>query len=478
VTSSRKSPARRRTAGATSALAVLVIIAWAVVAGGCTAGDAGRLRRDQARHLCDELARRAAATLPQGRPVTLDDCLRIALANNLNARAADIQVRLAALDRKIAFANFLPQIDLSWNYHETHDPVLMRAGRQYLQTSDRCVWDVAVAAQQPVFAPQTWFLYTAYQKGEQVAEMVRRRTRQLIVLRTTALYYACLSQDEAAVHLRRRLDESRTLLDETAALEREGLALPADRQAVEAMVAARRRAADDNDRARRQARADLLETLGLSPLEPLELAAAPSGAAEPPAGDVADQVLEALLHRPELFAAARTVEIRRDEVRMAIAAFLPVVGAFGSYDYSSNSYLKFADTWTYGASAVLSVFDGFADIQRYRAARLRQTAAFLQREQACLTVMLEVVAARRQLDDAADALAAAAATRTAAEARLKNVEAQWREGLIDVSSRLAALADCDAAAAAETVARYRRQVAAATLLDVMGMTPLKEHEQQ
>jgi len=466
-----------RTGGRALAAATLVF-SLAAALGGCSAGDADQLRGDHARRLSDELARRAAATLPQGRPASLDDCLRIALANNLDVRAAGIQARLATLDRKIAFANFLPQIDLSWNYRETHDPVMTNAGGRFIQTSDRCVWNVAAAAQQPVFAPQTWFLYAAYQKGERIAELVRRRTGQLIALRTTALYYACLSQDEAAAHLRRRLDESRALLDETAALEREGLALPADRQAAEAMVLGRRRAVDDNDRARRQARAELLETLGLSPLGSFDLAAAPSGAAEPPAGDVADQALEALLHRPELFAADRTVEIRRDEVRMAIAAFLPVVGAFGSYDHSSNSYLKFADTWTYGASAVLAVFDGFADIHRYRAARQRQAAAFLQREQACLTVMLEVVAARRQLDDAADALAVAAATRVAAEARLKNVEAQWREGLIDVSSRLAALADRDAAVAAEAAAQYHRQVAAATLIDVMGMTPLKEHEQQ
>ncbi|MBN2581493.1 MAG: TolC family protein [Planctomycetes bacterium] len=452
-----------------------VLAAGCVVAlAGCGRVDFDQMRRDHAQQFTADLQERTRCTLPQGQAVGLDDCIRIALANNLDVRAADIETRLAGLDRKIAFANFLPHVELSWNYRETSRAVLTRAGGDFIQTSDRGVSTVGIAAQQPIFMPQTWFLYSAYQKGEQISGLVRRRTRQLIALRAIALYYACLSQDEAAVYLRQSLSEGQALLDETIAMEREGLVLPAQRQAIEAMVLERRRGLDDNQRARGEARADLLETMGLSPLATIELAA--ESPIEPPEGDVADQVLEAMLRRPELHAADRTIEIRKDEVRMAIADFLPVVNAFTSYDHSSNSYLKYANTWAYGASAVLSVFDGFANIHRYRAARERQEGAFIEREQACLTVMLEVVKARRHLDDATEALAVAALRRQAAAEHLKNIESQWREGLIETSSRSAALADRDGAVAAEAVARYRRQVAAATLADVMGVT--KEWSEQ
>jgi len=446
---------------------ILAGLVGALALCGCSV-DFAKMRDEHARSFGAEMDRRTANALGADGTVGLGDCVTIALANNLDVKSAEIQQRLATLDRQIAFASFLPQVDVDWSYNETHRPGIRKTANGDVQMSDRFVTDYGVSAQLPLFMPQTWFLYAAREKGEEISRYVKRRTEQLITLRVVALYYACLSQEELRRHLESSVQESQALLKEITALEREGLVLSCDRAAVEAMALARQKALDDNLRNERDLKAQLLETMGLSPLAEVTLQGEP--ALESPAGELADQVLEALLRRPELAVADRTIEIRKDELRMAIADFLPVISGYTSVSRSSDSFLKYATTWAYGASAVLTVFDGFANIYRYQEARERQTEAFIERERLCLSIMLEVLTARHQADEAASSMAVAAKQRQAAEAKLKVIEAQWREGLIDTSERLDALAMRDGAVAQESAARYRQQVAWATLMDVQGHT--------
>jgi outer membrane protein TolC len=434
---------------------------------GCNV-DFAQMRDEHARSFGAEMDRRTAEALGADSAVGLGRCVTIALANNLNVKTAEIEARLATLDRKIAFASFLPQVDVDWSYNETHRPSIRKAAGTQIQMSDRFLTDYGVSVQMPLFMPQTWFLYSVREKGEEISRYVKRRTEQLITLRVVALYYACLSQEEVRSYLEASVKESQALLKEMTALEREGLVLSSDREAVEAMALARQKALDDNLRNERDLKAQLLETMGLSPLAEVKLKGEP--ALESPAGELADQVLEALLRRPELHVADRTIEIRKDELRMAIADFLPVISGYTRVSRSSDSFLKYATTWAYGASAVLTVFDGFANLYRYQEARERQAEAFIERERLCLSIMLEVLTARHQADEAASSMAVATKQRQAAEAKLKSIEAQWREGLIDTSERLDALALRDGAVAQESAARYRQQVAWATLMDVQGHT--------
>jgi len=457
----------RRGRAIRQAMAAAVLATALALASGC-GKDFARMRSEHAHTYGEELAQRTAAALPEDRCVGLDDCVRIAMANNLDLKTAEIERRLAALDRKIAFANFLPQVDVDWSYQETRRPVKRGILGNYVQTADRGISEVGVSAQQAIFMPQTWFLYAAYQKGEQVSEYVKQRTQQAITLQVVSLYYAWLSQHEAEAYLGQSVREGQALLDEVRALEREGVATTAERQAAEALVLSRQKALDDNARAKDETKAQLLETMGLSPLADVTLRAETPLTAE--AGTLEDLVLEAMLQRPELHVADRMIEIRKDEVKIAIADFLPVLNGFTSLTRSSDSFLQYASTTAYGVSSVLTVFDGFANIYRYREARERQTEAFVDRERQCLAIMVEVVVARHQVEEAAAALAVARKQREAVESHLGEVEAQWREGLIETSQRLSALADRDGAAAQEAVARYQEQVAAATLADVLGRT--------
>jgi outer membrane protein TolC len=179
-------------------------------------------------------------------------------------------------------------------------------------------------------------------------------------------------------------------------------------------------------------------------------------------------VTDALLARPELRAADRAVDLRRDEVRMAVAAFLPDVFATLAGVSSSDSYLVHPDVYSLGLMGVMTVFDGFRNVGEYRAAKVREEAELLDRERTALAVILEVVEAHRQAAEAAADRRLAEAALRAAERKLKETESRFREGMARESDRLAAIAARDRARAGHRVASFRERVARATLRDVTG----------
>ncbi len=101
----------------------------------------------------------------------------------------------------------------------------------------------------------------------------------------------------------------RTVLLE--ALRREGLAMPSQVEQIRTLVVAQEAGLAANHRLQRETKSELLETMGLSPMGTIMLKAeTPLIVADQ---DLPDQILQAMLKRPELHIADRTIEIRKDE---------------------------------------------------------------------------------------------------------------------------------------------------------------------
>jgi len=113
-----------------------------------------------------------------------------------------------------------------------------------------------------------------------------------------------------------------------------------------------------------------------------------------------DLVIEALLNRPEMKLQDRKYEIERDQVKIAITNFLPVVSAIGSFEHNTDSFLKYSSQWVGGATGVMSLFNGFANINKYKAAREKEKLSYVEREEACLMVMLQVQQAFQNVQSA------------------------------------------------------------------------------
>lgn len=453
-------------------LGVAILIAPAMT--GCRSFDGQKVRAEHAERYPAELARKTEEVLAAKRPLNLDDCIRIALENSLTVRSREIQSRIARLDRKTAFANFLPAVSL--NYQHTHfDPQVIRSISGFeAAMSDKRLDEVTWQIEMSIFSPATWFLYSMHTRGAEIADLVTEYTKQMTVLQVTAGYFYCLSLEEYERALDAQMKAAQVLLEEMTAFYDEGLVSDWQVGQVRVLAQSRRLELDRTARIRAEAEAELLTTMGLSPLADLTLE--PQTPLEPAPGSLEDFISEALLNHRQLQISDRKIAIEQEKVKTAIAGFLPVLLGFASRTDSSDSYLKYSNYWTAGLSATMTVFNGFANVNEYKAAKGRREESFLEREQASLAVILEVIRAYLALQTARDQMALAQNTFDVASKRFLEVRQKWQEGLVSSSEMLEMTAERDRTRMQAISSRFQYQISAATLLNAMGRTKIDYEE--
>ncbi len=399
-------------------------------------------------------------------PLSLDACIQIALEHNLDLRVAQLEQEIAGYERKIAFSNFLPQVNAQGSQHwYRHDPTA-RLGGQAVQISDRHYRDATISLQQPIFVPYTWFLYDAFRKGEEISGIAVNRTRQQIALQITGLFYRCTSLIEAGKFLHSAYKQAEAFDHEIRQQRAVGLARAGDAAEVEALLALRARDVAENQRQQQQAHSELLEAMGLNPFSPIMLAA---GRDLPQVvGSLEELVLEALLNRPELHIQDRVYEIERDRVKAALAAFLPEIYAGGAFSYTKDSFVRYSSQWIGGITGIMSLFNGFADVNSYKAAKRRRKAAFIRREQACMMIMLQVQQAWLNMQTTMEDETVSAKMLRAREQQLRERTAEHQQELTTLSEYTAAVAMRDGARMEAAFASFAQQVAVATMHDVLG----------
>jgi outer membrane protein TolC len=438
---------------------------------GCAADFIG-MRSRHAQEFSQTITEKSEMLIPADKPFDLDACVEIALANNLDIKIADIDGRLAGIDRNIAFSYFLPQIELQYTHLENDELQLHKTEDHYVAMSDQDITQKVISGQMAIFYPSTWFIYNSYKKGEEIRILVAERVRQAIRLQITALYLACLSQEASGKAIEASVEQAEILYKEMKALYREGLILKSDLEDAKVFLASQQNRLRENKRLISETKAELMEAMGLSPLADIYLKGAPSLSAVD--GEISEQILEAMLNRPELKISDRNVSISEDAVRIAISDFLPMIGIFADYTDSSNSFQYYESILSYGVAGVLTIFDGFRDIQEYRAAKEEHELAMIEREQSCMKIMLEVIKARDFLEKAKDLQGLTSLELESSMSNLKEVKALWREGMVTSSEKLNAASRYAAAEANVSLADYQYLVAVATVNDVMGLSG-KEH---
>ena len=437
----------------------------AAVVVGCASIDPGVRAENAAAFQLDMQARTTETLLGRG-PLTLEECTEIALENNLETRTADIGARIARIEKNAAFANFLPTVDLAYDYTSWDKQPATNVGLTYASFYDQSIGEVSLNVQLPIFMPSAWFLYEMRARGEEIGELVTEYTRQRICLRVASLYFGILGLEEADAALKSGVDAAEEIAREARALHIEGLVEEWQAKRADALVLARRIGLERTRRARQQVESELILVMGLSPMAKLNLDnGLPLADIDRP---IEDLVTEALLGHVSLHIADRTIEIERATAYLALAEFLPRVFGFGSLIHTDDSFQRYSTNLVHGLSGVLSIFNGFKSVNAYKAAREREERAFLAREEESLVLILQVIRAHLQLQTARELMALAEFSVDVAGDRLREADAREAEGLLIVSKRLSILAEADAAREELLSSRFRHQVAVATLTNILG----------
>jgi len=434
----------------------------ALLASGCRSFDPARARREQTAAFTSNLAVMAQAELAH--PLALADCVRIAMTNNYAARKADLDREMYRIGKNVAFTAFLPNVAASAGYNSyAKDP----------QITEKQFGTAGVDVGLPIFMPSTWFLYAAARQGYAAAGISAHYVRQSIVLQTTVNYCNVLVQQDVIAALEAQLAAARELANRVQGLADEGLF--AKWEGEQALLAAEVRETELN-KARRQLtvlRGELLHGLGLAPDAEIVLSGE-TGEAAPPAGSVADLVLKALETHPELALADRQVVIKEHEVRQAFCNFLPTLSLFSNGSWTGNDLAAHSANWVSGFGAAWTVFDGLANVARYKAAKVERKQTELERENTFLSIMVGVVAAEAAARDAAETAALRRRAYDVAVAKSADYDAKAREGLLPLSDALDARAARDLAQVAQVQSQYQERIAIANLELAMGLTLVPE----
>ena len=442
---------------------VLLGLLLLALASGCRSFEPARARRDQTASFSSNLAARVQAEL--SRPLSLDDCIRIAMSNNYEVRKADLDRELYRIGKNVAFTAFLPTVAASAGYN-SYEKEMPQQHEQRFGTAD-------LTASMPIFMPSTWFLYAAARHGYAAAGVAAHYVRQGIVLQTSVNYYNVLVQQDTIAALATQLDAARETAERVSGLAAEGLVTKWEGD--QALFAAELRETELN-RARRQLavlRGELLQTLGLSPAAPIELSGE-TGEKSMPEGSVEDLVLQALAIHPELALADRQVVIQDHQVRQAFCNFLPTISLFSTGTWTGNDLAAHAENWVSGFSGAWTLFDGLANVARYKAAQVERRQTRLERENTFLSVMVGVVAAEASARDAAEGARVRRRAYDVAAAKWADYDAKAREGLLPLSDALDARGAMDLAQVALVQSRYQEKIAIANLELAMGLTLVPE----
>jgi outer membrane protein len=430
-----------------------------LLAGGCATYDPALERREHTDSFTNALARLEASGLTHS--LSLDDCVRLAMTNNYEVRKADLGRELTRIGRNAAFTSFLPTVAAKAGYSAyAKQPNVM---------TERDFGSASLEVGMPIFMPSTWFLYAAARQGYAAAGVAAFYVRQGIVLQTSMDYYEVLVQQETVAALESQLQAAIKNTERIVGLAQEGFFQPWEADQARFQVESREA---ELNRARRQlvvARGELLTRMGLSPTAPIALLGE-TGTVTAPTNTVNELVLKALEVHPSLALADRQVVIREHAVRQAFCNFLPTLSIFSAGTWTGNDLENHVANWHAGLNGTWTLFNGFANVARYKAAKVERRQGELERESAFLNVMIQVIASEAAVRDAAEAARLRQRAYEVAAAKYADYDAKSREGLLPLSEALDARAVMDLAQVALVRSRYQERIAIASLELAIGTT--------
>ncbi len=439
-------------------------LALVLLVGGCVSYKGQQERDAHVHDFTETLAERRAA-LPEA-PLSLEMSVALAMEANYDVQMADLDIRMAALGKNISFAQFLPQVNASADWTGWDKAPMMQ---------DSSYTGSRVSVGLPLVIPSLWFVYAS--KDEQQAQATARAhyVRQTIAFQTMTAYYNCMISQDEITAVAKQLETAQETSARVSGLADEGLARDWEAKQAVAQRVAKEATLALAKRNYLNRKGSLLNLLGLPPdasTDELKLSGETST-------DLADTnsmerlIFTALSSNPELEIADRNRVIRENEVRKAIADFLPSISLFGTMSWSSDHH-----TWTanrsVGIRGAWDAFNGFANVGLYKLAKAERTKSTLSREQTFLRIMLDVMVARNQVDDARDVAFVTSKIYEAAKLKHEDYRSRQIEGLVPLSDALDAEAMMSQAELKMLQSRYQERIAWAALKLSMGVLDVGE----
>jgi outer membrane protein len=421
-------------------------------------------------------------------PLTIDDAVRAALANNASLRAARAGVVEASARATSARSGFFPTISFTEGWQRSNQPVFvfssLLSARQFAPANfaiDALNHPDPVGFFHATFGVEQLIFDGGRQRsavesadlGRTIAEVSVDETSAALVVNTTQTFGRVIVADAAR---RAAEDGVATAREDLARAERRrdaGMATDADVLALVVHVAELQQRAIQAEGDAAIATADLNRLMG-APIEAAVRAAEPSGAALEEFGqqpDLSTLLSEADTARPEIKGAAAAERLAHASERQAKAALIPRIAAQGGMDLAGTQFGDRASAWTVGGELRWSFSVAGGELAGMKAAAAAMTRARAEADDARAAVHVDVVGAVRRLETARARLRVARATIDQARESQRIVRDRFDAGLAPVTDVLRASTAMLDAEAASVSALVDVTIASAMLRRAVGRVP-------
>ncbi len=351
-------------------------------------------------------------------PYSLQDCIQIAMQNQVDIIVAGNNVIAAKSRSDQAKSAYFPQLSIQNNaFTWGSDGVLSRTTTGTALNVTQNIWDGGLREANAKSAR-----YGVTQSSARLA-----RTQQSVQYLVTQSYYEALRAKHLAEVAEADVEYSQALKEQVQARVEEGDAAEVDVLPVEAQLANARVGLLNARNEVRTALLRLQNTMGLSPQENFDI----QDVTSPPQFEAAslDQyMMQAQANRPDVIESKAGVGAAQAQVSAARLRLYPRPVISAQYQREISGGFTTSGGQVVGGF-VFDIFNGGANRAAYREAQAQKANAQQQEAQVYKDIQVEVEEAYLNLESARERLAASAAGREAAE---KNYEVQrdrYNQGL-------------------------------------------------
>lgn len=378
-------------------------------------------------------------TLPaqlSAQPLSLQDCRRLALKNNEQMQMADNAVRQAELDRKIAFAQYLPKLDGSFTAIMMKDQDIIG-----LSLQARGTFLAGLNITQPLYVGGK---ITAANRlaaiGKEVSEEQKRKTEMQLIANVDNAYYQLIAVrskvqmlEAYALLVQSLYDKVQLSVNAEMATDNDLLRVAAKQSEIAYLL----QKARNGEQLCQLALANIIGTDFDTPITPTDSVLSVALPTQ-----LLSQLDEDITARPDLMLLQQQVKATQVALKATRANYLPTVALVGSYSYYDNLKLKGAIRNLDGTPITIShtfsnsnpmamlnvsvpLFHWGAELKKVKKAKIDVENARLQLQQGERGMHVEVRRAVQNLTDSEQMVKTATLSQQQADENLRSMRLRY-----------------------------------------------------
>ncbi len=387
---------------------------------------------------------------PNGKILKLDEAIQTALEKNLQLKAARQSTEAANWGVKNAYTQFLPSVNLNFNYVRLDGGTVDRANiftdvgrelvKQFAPNEDpnqirpsawRNSYGPSVSVTQPIFTGGTLLANVSVAQAlDMTAQANFSNTEQQVIYNTQFAYFNVLRAHELIVVAKDQLQTAEEHLSSARKQVEAGLRSKTEilRWEVQKANAESFLARAENGLA--LARPALNQVLGLELNTEYSVLPVDDLPVTIPA-TVDEQIAIALRKHPGLRVMEANVDLAGAQVKVERSNFTPKVALGYNYSWEANNTLKLDSykTWSLGITAQFPIFNSFRDYTNLQKAQATKQQTVTMQQDFERGLRLQVLQASQNLDLAKRQLTLTEKARAQAEENFRVIKRSYEVGL-------------------------------------------------